>query len=107
MREKWPTEQEDGELGIQDALASPDYPSASFSGEHEPRRMAGALRMLKLEQVIEQTGLKKTTIYKLQKLGLFPKSVPMTNRSVRWIESEVQRFLAIRAASRNDSGRAE
>jgi predicted DNA-binding transcriptional regulator AlpA len=41
-----------------------------------------------LAQVIEKPQLRKTAIYKLQLLGRFPKSVPSTGHSVRWVESE-------------------
>lgn len=63
-------------------------------------RAAGPMRMLRLTQVIERTELRKTTIYKLQKQGRFPKAVPLTGHSVRWIESEVENWLADRASSR-------
>jgi prophage regulatory protein len=63
-------------------------------------RPPGPTRMLRLKQVMERTELRKTTIYKLQKQGRFPRSVPMTNRSVRWIESEVEEYLASRARAR-------
>jgi len=59
--------------------------------------------MLRLNQVIEKTGLGKTTIYQLQKLALFPHSVPMTERSVRWIEAEVDAWLEKRAQSRRST----
>jgi predicted DNA-binding transcriptional regulator AlpA len=48
-------------------------------------RTTGATRMLRLAQVIERVELRKTTIYKLQKQGHFPMSVPLTGHSVRWI----------------------
>lgn len=54
----------------------------------------GATRMLRLHQVIEHTQLGKTTIYALQKSGRFPHSVMLTANSVRWIESEVEDWLA-------------
>jgi prophage regulatory protein len=58
-------------------------------------------RMLRLKQVLERTGLGKTTIYELQKSALFPHSVPLTARSVRWLESEVDAWLAKRAGLRH------
>jgi prophage regulatory protein len=67
-------------------------------------RPAGPARMLRLKQVIERTELGKTTIYKLQKQGRFPRSVPMMNRSVRWIESEIEEYLASRVRARDQSG---
>jgi prophage regulatory protein len=58
------------------------------------------VRMLRLKQVLDRTGLGKTTIYGLQKRGQFPQSVPLTSNSVRWIESEVEDWLARQAATR-------
>ena len=58
---------------------------------------SGSRRMLRLQQVIEKTGLGKTTIYQMQKSASFPHSVPMTSRSVRWIEAEVDAWVAQRA----------
>jgi prophage regulatory protein len=56
--------------------------------------------MLRLSQVIERTQLGKTTIYALQKSGRFPHSVILTANSVRWIEAEVEDWLASHAAER-------
>ena len=58
------------------------------------------VRMLRLTQVLDRAGLGKTTIYGLQKRGQFPHSVPLTSNSVRWIESEVEDWLARHAATR-------
>jgi prophage regulatory protein len=58
------------------------------------------VRMLRLKQVLDRTGLGKTTIYGLQKRGQFPHSVPLTSNSVRWIESEVDDWLARHTATR-------
>jgi prophage regulatory protein len=56
--------------------------------------------MLRLAEVIERTKLGKTTLYALQKSGKFPHSVPLTANSVRWIEAEVEAWLARQAARR-------
>jgi prophage regulatory protein len=56
--------------------------------------------MLRLSQVIERTQLGKTTIYALQKSGRFPRSVMLTANSVRWIEAEVEDWLANHIAER-------
>jgi prophage regulatory protein len=57
-------------------------------------------RMLRLSQVIERMGLKKTTIYALQKTGEFPHSVPLTANSVRWIEAEIEAWIQKRKSAR-------
>jgi prophage regulatory protein len=60
---------------------------------------SGAIRMLRLAQVIDITGLGKTKIYELQSEGHFPMRVQITAHSVGWIEEEVQAWLARRVAS--------
>jgi prophage regulatory protein len=57
--------------------------------------------MLRLTQVIERTGLKKTKIYELQSEGEFPMRVKITAHAVGWIEHEVQGWLAERIAKNN------
>jgi predicted DNA-binding transcriptional regulator AlpA len=54
------------------------------------------IRMLRLPQVIDATGLGKTKIYELQGQGDFPMRVKITAHSVAWVEEEVQAWLAAR-----------
>jgi prophage regulatory protein len=49
----------------------------------------GSIRLLRLPQVMKQTGLKKTKLYELQKEGAFPMRIQITSNSVGWIEEEV------------------
>jgi prophage regulatory protein len=76
------------------ALAAKASPLAVIT----PR--SGPVRMLRLVQVLEMTGLGKTTIYELQKGGRFPMGVPMTSHSVRWVEDEVKAWVFNRARAR-------
>jgi prophage regulatory protein len=64
---------------------------------HDPQ-LAGnrPIRMLRLPQVIDATGLGKTKIYELQGRGDFPMRVKITAHSVAWVEEEVQAWLAAR-----------
>lgn len=55
---------------------------------------------LRLNQLIEKTGLKKPTIYALIKRGLLPAPVKFGRASV-WIESEVNDALINRVNERN------
>ena len=59
------------------------------------------IRMLRLAQVINITGLGKTKIYELQSEGSFPMRVQITAHTVGWIEEEVQAWLARRVAASN------
>jgi prophage regulatory protein len=54
------------------------------------------IRMLRLPQVIDATGLGKTKIYELQAEGDFPMRVKITAHSVAWVEEEVQAWLTAR-----------
>lgn len=57
----------------------------------------------RLPAVEIQTGLKKTTIYKLIKEGKFPKPINLSGRAVGWLQSDIDDFIATCVAnSRNE-----
>lgn len=58
------------------------------------------IRILRLPEVCKATGLGRAMIYRLQAERRFPKSLKITEHAVGWIESEVQTWLAERAAAR-------
>ncbi|WP_102945710.1 AlpA family transcriptional regulator [Stenotrophomonas sp. VV52] len=49
-------------------------------------------RLLRLKQVLDRTGLPKSTIYSRISAGTFPKQVPV-GCSVRWVESEIEAWI--------------
>ncbi len=55
-------------------------------------------RLLHLRQVISRTSLSRTSIYRLQALGEFPKSIALGAR-VAWVESEVESWVQARIDS--------
>jgi len=57
-------------------------------------------RLIRLPTVLELTGLGKTTIYQLQKIGSFPHSISVTKFAVRWMESEVLAWIAEQSNAR-------
>jgi len=64
---------------------------------------ANSLQILRLPQVCNVTGLRRSMIYQLEAEQRFPKRIKIGIRAVGWIESEVQIWLAKRiAASRNE-----
>ena len=73
--------------------------------DEAPPVCSEAIRILRLPQVLNVTGLAKTKIYELQSQGTFPMRVQITSHSVGWIEHEVQAWLATRAAARSDARR--
>ncbi|AXR28482.1 TPA: AlpA family transcriptional regulator [Pseudomonas aeruginosa] len=61
------------------------------------------MKVLRLDAVVQTTGLARSTIYKLIGSGDFPRPVPLTGRSVGWIESEVHEWIKGRVALREIS----
>jgi prophage regulatory protein len=60
--------------------------------------------LLRLPEVMRRSGNRKTKLYELIKNGKFPPPIPLTQRSVAWVESEVQAWIDARiAAARNGS----
>lgn len=61
-------------------------------------------RLLRLPEVKATTGIASTTgIYDRINEGLFPKQVRCGTRSVAWVQSEVQAYLAYRVAGKSDA----
>ncbi len=56
--------------------------------------------ILRLPTVIERTGLARTQIYAGVKAGTFPRQVPIGERTVGWLESEIAQWIDARAAER-------
>jgi prophage regulatory protein len=83
------------------------YTQNPSSSHHHPADgfppMKHPIRMLRLPQVLDATGLGKTTIYELQGRGEFPMRIKITAHSVAWIEEEVQTWIARRV----EKGRPE
>jgi len=59
------------------------------------------VRIIRLKEVIYSTGLARSTIYKYIGEGTFPKPVPLGDRSVGWIDSEVQEWILARIEERD------
>lgn len=67
------------------------------------------MRIIRLKDVMVMTGLGRSTIYKLQQEGRFPKSIKLSERAVGWLTHEVEAYmqekLDARDALRDESGR--
>lgn len=61
------------------------------------------LRFIRMREVIKKTGLCKSSIYDLINKKDFPQPIHLSARSVAFIESEVEAWMADRiSASRNN-----
>ena len=52
-----------------------------------------ALRIMRLDEVKEKTGLGRSAIYDRMGKGTFPSSVKLGARSVGWLENEIDGWL--------------
>lgn len=59
------------------------------------------MKIIRLKQVMDVTGLARSTIYKHIADGVFPGAIPLGGRSVGWLESEIQDWIAARIGERS------
>ena len=58
------------------------------------------MRLIRLKEVMQKTGLARSTIYKFMKVGTFPQTVQLGVRSVGWLESDVLNWISARLDDR-------
>jgi prophage regulatory protein len=61
-------------------------------------------KVLRLPTVIQRTGLSRSTIYRLEAEGKFPKHIKLTERAAGWLEHEVNAFIAARTSAARRPG---
>lgn len=54
------------------------------------------MKVIRLAQVMESTGLGRSTIYKYIAEGKFPLPLQLSERCVGWLESEVHQWIQAR-----------
>jgi len=59
------------------------------------------MRVLRLAEVMEKTGLARSTIYKYADLGRFPRPISLGGKSVGWIDSEIHEWLQEKQVDRD------
>lgn len=57
-------------------------------------------RFMRLPEVMATCGLPMSSLYDAVRRGDFPKPVPLSRKSVGWLASEVQQWMAQRIAAR-------
>jgi len=60
------------------------------------------MKLIKLRDVMNTTGLGRSTIYKYIANGNFPKPVSLGVKAVAWVESEVQEWIIERIEDRDN-----
>lgn len=59
------------------------------------------MRIIRLKEVMDLTGISRSTIYKYISDNEFPIPVPLGDRCVGWLESEVHGWILARVAERD------
>ena len=60
------------------------------------------MRILRLPEVSQATGLSRSTIFRLVQSGSFPPSVKLTARTIGWPSTDIETWIAARAATSKD-----
>lgn len=58
------------------------------------------MRLLRIRQVMEATGLSRMTIYRLEIAGEFPKRRRLSKNSVAWLDTDIAQWAESRPVSR-------
>lgn len=53
-------------------------------------------KFLRIEQVMDATGLTRPSVYRGAAAGWFPKPIKLSERSSAWVESDVQTWMQAR-----------
>lgn len=59
------------------------------------------MKIIRLNQVINSTGLGRSSIYKYIADGKFPIPLQLSERCVGWLESEIQQWIKTRVEARD------
>jgi prophage regulatory protein len=75
---------------------SPDS-NAGTHPERQPSKLdLLPLKLLRFDDVQERTGLSRSTIWRLEHRGVFPKRVQVSANVVAWLEDEVVAWIQSR-----------
>ena len=62
------------------------------------------MRIMRLKEVMDTTGVGRSYIYKLIADGVFPKPVPLGARATGWVSDEVESWILERIGERDQAG---
>ncbi len=59
------------------------------------------MRIIRLKEVMDSTGLSRSTMYKYISEGVFPKPVSLGDRCVGWVEQEIHDWILSKIEARD------
>ncbi|ATH77118.1 AlpA family transcriptional regulator [Halomonas sp. 141] len=60
-------------------------------------------RLIRIKDVMDRTGLARSTVYKYISLGQFPQPIKLGTRAVAWVEREVEAWICESIERRNEA----
>lgn len=63
-------------------------------------------KILRLDEAIKKTGLPRSSLYLLEARGQFPAKIKLSIRSMGYLESEIDEWIAQKAAARHSKADA-
>lgn len=73
-----------------------DSPSEHSTSDREARLQRIPLRFIRIEAVRDRTGLSRSTIWRLERKGDFPKHRRLSVNAIGWLEAEVDEWVISR-----------
>ncbi|HCM62847.1 MAG TPA: transcriptional regulator [Morganella sp. (in: Bacteria)] len=58
--------------------------------------------LLRVREVMKKTGFKRSWVYVQMNLGKFPRPVKIGSRSIAWVESEINEWIAAHIKKREE-----
>jgi prophage regulatory protein len=80
-------------VGKQSRFTRTDVRPVGAKPEHDRELAQVALKFLRFTAVRERTGLSRSTIWRLQRVGAFPKHHRISSNAVAWVEQDVIDWL--------------
>ena len=56
-----------------------------------------AIKILRIRDVLERVGIKRSTLYNLMKTGAFPRPVPLSPGAVGWRSDDIDAWIESRS----------
>ena len=69
---------------------------------HTLQQQQNFTQLFKIGEVLEMTGIPKSTLYKRISLGLFPRPIKISPRQPRWPSGDIQSIIAASCAEQTD-----
>jgi prophage regulatory protein len=74
--------------------------AARSTAPFHPTLPVASARFLRLPEVLNQIGMSRSSMYDAIKRGDFPAPIPLGGKSVAWLSTEIETWMASRVAAR-------